>query len=171
MLLFRLVFTITALVFVPASYASDEELPPLVWSDDIQAGLSEAGLAAKLKNMGILYSKAAGGLTYTSRVIAGARDYLFCQGRLYAMIEGEFVTGEDFNKWFQTFLATHQWHGAPNKYSAQKDWGYFRAEWNLERGNTLYFELKKGLEGKQGWSRQLYNSDIGAPCLKNNTDP
>jgi hypothetical protein len=86
------------------------------------------------------------------------------------MVEGVFVTGEEFNKWFQTFLAAHRRHGAPDKYSAQEDWGRFRAEWNLENGSTLYFQLQSNLKDKQGWSRQLYANDIGAPCLKKGMD-
>ena len=164
--LFRMFLIITTVGLIPLSFASEAELPPLEWSDDIQPGISEAKLTTKLNNMGVPYFKGAGGITYTSKVVASERDYLFCQGRLYAMIEGVFVTGEEFNKWFQAFLAAHRRHGEPDKYSAQEDWGRLRVEWNLENSSTLYFQLQSNLKDKQGWSRQLYATDIGAPCLK-----
>ena len=164
--LFRMFLIIVTVGLIPLSFASEAELPPLEWSDDIQPGISETKLTAKLNNIGVTYLKGGGGLTYTSKVVVAEKDYLFCQDRLYAMVEGVFVTGKEFNKWFQAFLAAHRRYGTPDNYSAQEDWGRFRAEWNLENGSTLYFQLQSNLKGKQGWSRQLYANDIGAPCLK-----
>ena len=54
--------------------------------------------------------------------------------------------------------------------SAHKDWGRIVVEWNLENGSTLYFQLQSNRKDKQGWSRQLYANDIGAPCLKKARD-
>ncbi|NOY71129.1 MAG: hypothetical protein GXP14_01935 [Gammaproteobacteria bacterium] len=164
--LFRISLIIVTTGIIPLSFASEPELRPLEWADDIQPGISEAKITAKLNNMGVAYFKGAGGLTYTSKVVAGERDYLFCQGRLYAIVEGVFATGKEFNKWFQAFLAAHRRNGAPDKYSAQEDWGRFRAEWSLDNSSTLYFQLQSNLKDKQGWSRQLYANDIGASCLK-----
>lgn len=141
-----------------------EELPPLGWSDDIQPGISEAELSDKFKNMGIKFLKGPRGLTYSSKIITKERDYLFCNDRLYAIIEGVFAIGEEFNKWFQSFLTAHRRYGKPDKYDAEPDWGRFRAEWRLENGSTFYFQLQCNLKDKQGWSRQLYANDIGAPC-------
>lgn len=161
----RKIPTIVGVVLTLLSSVSGAAQPPLQWSEHIRPGISEAALKAKLNNLGVQFDTAAGGLTYSSKVVAGERDYLFCKDRLYAIVEGVFVTGTEFNEWFQAFLAAHQRYGEPNEYYALKDWGQFRAEWNLDNGSTLYFQLQSNLKDKQGWSRQLYANEIGKPCL------
>lgn len=142
------------------------QLPPLEWSEEIRPGISESELKRILSNVGVQFTKGPQGLSYSSMVSTDQRDYLFCQDRLYAMVEGVFTTGEEFNKWFQTFLAAHQRYGQPNKYDAMEGWSRFRAEWNLDGGSTLFFQLQSDLKDKQGWSRQLYANELGAPCLE-----
>ncbi len=166
----KMFLTIFTVVFIALSSVSAEELPPIGWSEDIQPGISEVELSDKLKNMGIQFFKEAGGLTYSFKIVTRERDYLFCEDRLYAIVEGEFVTGEKFNEWFQAFLTAHKRYGKPDNYYAEPDWGRFRAEWRIENDSTLYFQLQSNLKDEQGWSRQLYANDIGAPCLKGGLD-
>lgn len=139
--------------------------PPLEWSANIKPGLSESELKSELNNLGIQYREAAGGLTYSSKLVTKERDYLFCQDRLYAIVEGGFTTGREFNEWFQAFLTAHRRYGEPAEYYAEEDWGRFRAKWHLSKGSTLHFQLQSNLKDKQGWSRQLYADRVGKPCM------
>ncbi len=167
---FKLFYLIIACVvifeFFMLQTVSGEELRPLEWSNPIQSGISRAELVEKLEKMDIKFFKETGGLTYSSKITTKQRDYLFCKDRLYAIVEGEFVTGKDFNKWFQAFLSAHKLYGPPEEYHAEPDWGRFRAEWKLKNGNVLHFQLQSDLKEKQGWSRQLYADDIGTTCLE-----
>jgi hypothetical protein len=155
--------SIVGLAAIPSTGIA--EITPLEWSADISPGLSEAALTERLENLGSAFAKRAGGLTYTSMISTGGRDYLFCEDQLYAVIEGAFVTGREFNDWFQEFLSAHDRYGEPRKYEALEDWGRFRAEWDVGDGSTLHFQLQSDLEAQQGWSRQLYADDVGKPCM------
>jgi hypothetical protein len=148
------------------SYSSSAELPLLSWSKNIKPGITEAELTTILKSLGVRYYDGGKGLTYTSSINTDIKDYLFCQDRLYAIVEGAFAGGTEFNEWFDAFLLAHREYGKPVRYEAMKDWGRFIAVWKLRDGSTLYFQLQSNLKDKQGWSRQLYSSDIGASCLE-----
>lgn len=149
------------IIFNSVAYA---ERSALEWSGDIRPGLSESDLESKLDNLAIQFYSGGKGLTYTSKLRTDQRDYLFCENNLYAIVEGAFVSGREFNAWFQAFLAAHERYGEPVRYSAEKDWGRFRAEWELDDGSTLYFQLQSNLEDKHGWSRQLYAESVGKTC-------
>lgn len=155
--------SILALLATPAIGVA--EMTPLEWSDDISPGLSETALSNKLGNMGVAFAKRSGGLTYTSMISTSNRDYLFCEDRLYAVIEGEFVSGREFNEWFQEFLSAYERYGDARKYEAFKAGARFRAEWDVGDSSTLHFKLQSDLESQHGWSRQLYADDVGEPCM------
>ena len=149
------------------SCVSWAELPPLSWSEDIKPGITESELTTILKSLVVRHHDGGDGLSYTSLIQTDARDYLFCEGRLYAIVEGVLASGMEFNEWFDAFLAAHRRYGKPERYEAEEDWGRFRAEWNLRDGSTLYFQLQSNLKEKHGWSRQLYARNTGAPCRGN----
>jgi len=151
------------------SCTSRADLPPLRWSADIKPGITESELATVLKSVGVRYFDGGKGLTYTSSINTNTRDYLFCEDHLYAIVEGVFTNGAEFNEWFEAFLAAHQRHGKPEHYEADKDWGRFIAVWQLKDGSTLYFQLQSNLRDKYGWSRQLYSRNAGSHCLESET--
>lgn len=161
----RKICTIVGIALILFGTVAWAERPPLEWSEDIRPGLSQSELEAKLTNLGIQFHTGGKGLTYTSKLVASERDYLFCRDRLYAIVEGVFASGREFDEWFQTFLAAHRRYGEPSKYYAQEDWGRFRAEWKLDNGSTFYFQLQSNLKDKYGWSRQLYANKVGKPCM------
>lgn len=142
------------------------QLPQLTWSDQVKPGLSEEQVKRQLEGMGIPYADRPGGLTYTSLVWTPQRDYLFCGGRLYALVEGAFVSGEQFIRWLQTFLSAHKQYGEPIEYVADERSGIFQTTWKLDDGSNLYFQLRSNLKDQQGWTRQLYSREVGAPCLE-----
>ena len=151
---------------VATSCTSWAELPTLSWSEDIKPGITESEMTTILSSLGVRYFDGGEGLSYTSSIKTDTRDYLFCEDHLYAIVEGVFTSGAEFNEWFDAFLATHLRHGKPKHYEAEKDWGRFRAEWKLNDGSTLYFQLQSNLKDKHGWSRQLYSRNTGSPCLE-----
>lgn len=144
------------------------QLPPLEWTNEVKPSLSEAQLTNMLQFMGVQFGIRAGGLTYTSMVSTSNRDYLFCNDKLYALVEGGFFTGKEFIQWFQTFLSAHMQYGEPAEYIANEQWGTFHANWVLEDGSNLIFQLRSNLTDKQGWTRQLYSNEVefGGPCLE-----
>lgn len=142
------------------------QLPPLEWTSEIKPSLSETQLTSMLQFMGVQFRIRASGHTYTSMVTTSNRDYLFCDDKLYALVEGGFFTGKEFIQWFQTFLSAHIHYGEPAEYIANEKVGTFHANWVLEDGSNLYFQLKSNLTDKQGWTRQLYSNEVGAPCLE-----
>lgn len=98
-----------------ATCASWADLPPLRWSGDIKPGMTESELTSMLKSLGVNYHDDGAGLTYTSSIATDTRDYLFCQDRLYAIVEGVFASGTEFNEWFDAFLSAHYEYGEPER--------------------------------------------------------
>ena len=70
-----------------------------------------------------------GGIKYTSKIKTPQRDYLFCNGRLASMVEGERVTGERFNYWMSALLATQKkiWLSTAVKY--EHTWRQIMFQW------------------------------------------
>lgn len=139
-------------------------MAPFEWTDSLRPGLSKSELTEILDGMGIEYSEGGGGLTYTAKFLTNKRDYLFCNDELIAMIEGEYAYGQKFNSWFAEFLSLHERHGEPNDYAAMPEFGVFKAQWVMEDGSTLHYELRSVGAERHIWTRQLYASEIGEPC-------
>ncbi len=144
----------------------DFEMTPLEWSADIYPGMTESELIDYLESLGVtgIYSK-RGGFTYTSQVCTTRRDYFFCNDHLYAIIEGGYYSGRDFNEWLQTYLSAYERYGEPKKYEVSKEWGQFVTVWVLGDNDKLFFVLSSDLKKQQGWNRQLLNIEYGSPCI------
>ena len=95
-----------ALMLFPASSNGDDLL--LEWSGYLQEGALQEAVKLHLEERGIRPTVLRGGIKYTSKIKTPQRDYLFCNGRLASMVEGERVTGERFNYWMSALLATQK---------------------------------------------------------------
>ena len=76
--------------------ASGQELL-LEWREELAAGSPQLAVKLYLEERGIRPMIMKDGVTYTSKIATPQRDYLFCNERLFSIVEGERVDGARFN--------------------------------------------------------------------------
>ena len=100
----------------------------------------------------------------TSKILTPLRDYLFCNGRLSSIVEGEGVDGARFNYWISAILATQQEYGDPTTVEFEDDWRQIKFQWKLSGDTTLYFLIRGAPPDAIIWTRELIHEASSGPC-------
>lgn len=136
----------------------------LTWDKLLYPGIAASEVVAHLENSGVIVQHFPGGFTYTSKIATEKRDYLFCDEKLYAVIEGESVDNRRFVDWMVTFMNAQDTLGEPASIQIESLWNQITATWELGKGSEVYFLVRVGEPDKITWSRQLYHIPTGQAC-------
>jgi hypothetical protein len=157
----RLLILATFLIAPPP--AAGQELI-LEWTQELAAGSHQWAVEHYLQDRGIDPVILKDGLTYTSRITTPQRDYLFCNERLFGIVEGDRVDGAKFNFWMTAFLTTHKEYGDPTEVEYEDTWRQIKFNWMLDGDNALYFLVRGAPPDGIIWSRELIHEPSGRPC-------
>ena len=153
---------VLVLLVFPTPSVGDELL--LEWTRELPAASPQRAVEHYLEDRGIRPVVREGGLTYTSKIVTPLRDYLFCNGRLSSIIEGEGVGGARFNYWMTVFLAAQQEYGDPTTVEYDDDWRQIKFQWKLAGDTALYFLLRGASPDTIIWTRELIHEPSSRPC-------
>lgn len=151
-----------ALMLFPASSNGDDLL--LEWSGYLQEGALQEAVKLHLEERGIRPTVLRGGIKYTSKIKTPQRDYLFCNGRLASMVEGERVTGEGSTTGCLPCLRHIKKYGDPTAVKYEHTWRQIMFQWKLPGGTTLYLLVRGAPPDIIIWSRELVHEPSNRSC-------
>lgn len=148
----------------PSSATNAEDIGRIAWDTYIHPGLTKSELVARLDRLGVATARGASGTTYTANITTGKRDYLFCNDRLYAIVEGEFVDNARFTLWMEEMLNAKSDLGEPSSVELSWLFSQITVKWDTAEQDSLIFLIRTAEPDKVTWSQQLYNNPIGEEC-------
>lgn len=155
--------TLAVALSAPA-LAQDTGVDLLRWDSNIYPGLARHDLEGLHAAVGLSTHREPAGFTYTSKLSTAKRDYLFCNDKLFAIIEGEQVDSHEFVMWMSAYVAAREKLGDPASITIDTFFGQLTTVWKVGNGDELYFQLRTAEPDVIIWSQQLSHLPISNKC-------